>query len=137
MADASPPNHKVCLRLRYKYFTILRNICPTYSGSRDQEDCSSRSPRANSSWDPIWKIHNTKKAWQSGSRGKLASVRPWVQIPVCQEKKEEISFNFYFWVTLKSFLGCEFFKGFLSVCGDNYMLFPLDELMWHIILMIS
>jgi hypothetical protein len=38
---------------------------PSYSGGRDQEDCSSKSPRANSSQDPISKEPITKQGWWS------------------------------------------------------------------------
>jgi hypothetical protein len=34
---------------------------PSYSGGRDQEDCSSRPTQANSSRDPISKIYNIGK----------------------------------------------------------------------------
>jgi hypothetical protein len=34
---------------------------PSYSGDRDQEDCSSKPTQANSSWDPISKKPFTKK----------------------------------------------------------------------------
>jgi hypothetical protein len=41
----------------------VAHICnPSYSGSRDQEDCGSKPARANSSRDPISKIPNTKRA---------------------------------------------------------------------------
>jgi hypothetical protein len=57
---------------------------PSYSESRDQEDCSSKPTLANSSRDPILKIPITKNGWQSGSRW-----RSWVQAPVPQKKKKK------------------------------------------------
>jgi hypothetical protein len=36
---------------------------PSYSGGRDQEDCSSKLAQANSLRVPILKIHNTTKGW--------------------------------------------------------------------------
>jgi hypothetical protein len=50
----------------------------SYSGGRDQEDCSLRSAQANSSQDPI------SKDWWNGSR-----CRPWVQTLVPQKKKKK------------------------------------------------
>jgi hypothetical protein len=42
-------------------WTPLDHAChPSYSRGRDQEDHSSKSAWANSSWDPILKIPNTK-----------------------------------------------------------------------------
>jgi hypothetical protein len=35
---------------------------PSYSGGRDPEDCGLKSSWANSSWEPISKIPNTKRA---------------------------------------------------------------------------
>jgi hypothetical protein len=40
---------------------------PSYSVGRDLEDHGLKSAKANSSPDPILKIPNTKKGWQSGS----------------------------------------------------------------------
>jgi hypothetical protein len=40
---------------------------PSYSGGRDQEDCSSKPAQVNSSQDPISKKTITKKGWWSGS----------------------------------------------------------------------
>jgi hypothetical protein len=34
---------------------------PSYSGDRDQEDCSSKPPWVNSSQDPIWKKNLSQK----------------------------------------------------------------------------
>jgi hypothetical protein len=42
---------------------------PSYSGGRDQEDHGLKPAQENSSQDPILKIPNTKKGWQSGSSG--------------------------------------------------------------------
>jgi hypothetical protein len=43
----------------------------SYSGGTDQEDPGSRPAWANSSGDPILKIPNAKKGWQSDSRGRV------------------------------------------------------------------
>jgi hypothetical protein len=40
---------------------------PSYSGSRDQEDCGSKPTQANSLQDPISKKLITKKGWWSSS----------------------------------------------------------------------
>jgi hypothetical protein len=42
---------------------------PTYCGGRDQEDRGLKPIQANSFKDPISKILNTRKVWQSGSSG--------------------------------------------------------------------
>jgi hypothetical protein len=55
---------------------------PSYSGGRDQKDFVLKPALANSIWDPISKIPNTKNGWQSGSR-----CRPWIQAPVPPKKK--------------------------------------------------
>jgi hypothetical protein len=44
---------------------------PSYSGGRDKEDGGSKPAQANSPEDPILKISNTKKGWQSGSSGRM------------------------------------------------------------------
>jgi hypothetical protein len=44
---------------------------PSYLGGRDQEDPRSRPASANSLRDPILKIPNTKKGWQSSSSGRV------------------------------------------------------------------
>jgi hypothetical protein len=49
----------------------------SYSGSRDQEDHSSKPAWGNSSWDPILKNPSQKYGWWSESRW-----RPWVQAPI-------------------------------------------------------
>jgi hypothetical protein len=41
---------------------------PSYSGDRDQEDCSLKPAWANSSQDLISKTPFTKNGWWSGSR---------------------------------------------------------------------
>jgi hypothetical protein len=42
--------------------TLVVHACnPSYSGSRDQEDCGLKPARANSSRDPTLKIPITKK----------------------------------------------------------------------------
>jgi hypothetical protein len=58
---------------------------PSYSGGRDQEDCSLKPARTNSSGDPILKISITKKDWWSASR-----CGPWVQTPVLHSKQTNI-----------------------------------------------
>jgi hypothetical protein len=45
---------------------VTRACNPSYSGGRDR---GSKPAQANSSGDPVSKISNTKKGWQSGSRG--------------------------------------------------------------------
>jgi hypothetical protein len=40
----------------------LTPVNPSYSGGRDQEDQGSKPAQANSLWDPILKIPNTKRA---------------------------------------------------------------------------
>jgi hypothetical protein len=54
---------------------------PNYSGGRDQEDCSSKSAKANSLRDPISK---KKKGWQSGSR-----CRPCIKKKKYYKKKKK------------------------------------------------
>jgi hypothetical protein len=39
---------------------------PSYWGGRDQVDHNLRPAQANSSWDPVPKIPNTKKNWWTG-----------------------------------------------------------------------
>jgi hypothetical protein len=47
----------------------VANACnPSYSGGRDEEDCSSKPAWANSLGDSISEIPNTKKGWWSGPR---------------------------------------------------------------------
>jgi hypothetical protein len=49
----------------------VAQVCsPSYSGSRDQEDLSSKPAQANSPKDPILKIPSTKQGWWSGSSGR-------------------------------------------------------------------
>jgi hypothetical protein len=62
--------------LLYKGFKIVKlsraseaHTCnPSYSGGRDQEDCSSKPVQENSSRDPISKKPFTRKGWWNGSR---------------------------------------------------------------------
>jgi hypothetical protein len=49
---------------------VARACYPRYSGGRDQEDCDSKTARANGSQDPISKKINIKQDWQSGSSGR-------------------------------------------------------------------
>jgi hypothetical protein len=44
---------------------VAHSFNPSYSGGRDQEDCSSKPVQANSSRDPILKNPTTKN-WASG-----------------------------------------------------------------------
>jgi hypothetical protein len=51
---------------------LVAHICiPSYSGGREQEDCTSKPAWENSSQDPISKIPNTKQGWWSGSSGRV------------------------------------------------------------------
>jgi hypothetical protein len=59
---------------------------PSYSGGRDQDNCSLKSAWANSSQDPISKIPNTKQDWQSGSSGRVPTQQ--VFKPQNQRKKK-------------------------------------------------
>jgi hypothetical protein len=59
------------------------NCSPSYSGGRDQEDCSLKPTWANSLLNSISTKSITKKGMGSGSR-----CRPWVQIPVPQKQKK-------------------------------------------------
>jgi hypothetical protein len=52
----------------------IKNLKPSHTGGRDQEDQGLRPARANSLRDPILKKKITKKSWWSGSR-----CRPCVQ----------------------------------------------------------
>jgi hypothetical protein len=71
---------------RYHQAPVAHAYNPSYSGGRDQEDCSLKPVQANSSWDPILKKSITKKGWWSGSR-----CRPWVQAPVQQQQQQKVS----------------------------------------------
>jgi hypothetical protein len=45
-------------------WALVAHTCnPSYSGGSDQEDRGPKSAQANSSWDPISKIPNTKQVW--------------------------------------------------------------------------
>jgi hypothetical protein len=57
---------------------------PSYSGVRDQEDHRAKPAQANSSWDPTWKMHNTKQGWWSDSSGRMLA---------CLAKYETLSSN--------------------------------------------
>jgi hypothetical protein len=57
---------------------------PSYSGGRDQEDCSSKPAQANSSQDPISKIPNTKK-WAGGVAHGVGSE---FKTQYCKKKKK-------------------------------------------------
>jgi hypothetical protein len=52
----------------YSQAPMTHTCNPSYSGGRDQEECSSKSAWANSFPDPISKNPITKKGWCSGSR---------------------------------------------------------------------
>jgi hypothetical protein len=59
---------------------LVAHTCnPSYSEGKDQEDHGLSPAWANSLREPIMKIPNTKKSWQSGASGKaptcLASAR--------------------------------------------------------------
>jgi hypothetical protein len=58
---------------------LVAHACnPNYLGDRDHENHNSRPAQVNSSPDPMSKILNTKKGWQSGSSSKsvcLTSMR--------------------------------------------------------------
>jgi hypothetical protein len=45
---------------KFSQVPVTHTCNPSFSGSRDQEDCGSKSAWANSSWDPILKILITK-----------------------------------------------------------------------------
>jgi hypothetical protein len=74
----SPSFHKKS----YSLVPVAHACNPSYSGGRQQEDCSSKPAWANSLQDPISKKHFTKKGWWSGSR-----CKPWVQTSVLQKKR--------------------------------------------------
>jgi hypothetical protein len=57
--------------LQYKLWWQIENVCwvlvahacfPSYSGGRDQEDCSSKPPWANGFPDPVSKKPSQKRA---------------------------------------------------------------------------
>jgi hypothetical protein len=50
--------------------SVAHTYNPSYSGGRDQEDCSLKPALANSSQDPILKILNIKKGWWKDSSGR-------------------------------------------------------------------
>jgi hypothetical protein len=49
---------------------VAHTYNPSYSGGRNQEDHGLRTAWAKSSRDPILKIPNNRKDWQSGSSGR-------------------------------------------------------------------
>jgi hypothetical protein len=57
---------------------------PGYSGGRDQEDRCSKPVQANSLWDPILRIPNTKRAG-----GVAQGVGPGFKPLYCKKKKKE------------------------------------------------
>jgi hypothetical protein len=61
---------------------------PSYSGSRDQEDCCLKPALANSLRHYHKKKILHKKGWWSGSR-----CRSWVQAPVLQKNEKKLSEN--------------------------------------------
>jgi hypothetical protein len=73
----------ICLAYSKHSIQVAQACNPSYSGGRDQEDHGSKLAKANSSWDPISKKPITKKGWLSDSR-----CRPWVQVPVLQNKNK-------------------------------------------------
>jgi DNA phosphorothioation-dependent restriction protein DptG len=67
---------------------------PSDSGGRDQEDSGSRPAWANSSWEPISKTPNPKRAVGVAQVIEcLPRVRPWVQTPVPQNKNKNKKCN--------------------------------------------
>jgi hypothetical protein len=69
---------------------VAHECTPSYSGSRDQEDCSSESAWANSSRDPILK-NLTTKYWAGGvAQGEGSEFKP--QYRKKGEKKKEACF---------------------------------------------
>jgi hypothetical protein len=55
---------------------LVAHACnSSYSGGKDQEDCSSKPSQANSSQDPISKILNTKRAGRV-AQGKCPEFKP-------------------------------------------------------------
>jgi hypothetical protein len=55
---------------------VAHTCNPSYSGGRDQEDRGSKPAQANSSWDPISKIPNTKRAG-GVAQGVCSEFKPW------------------------------------------------------------
>jgi hypothetical protein len=53
----------------WSWAPVAQAYNPSYKEVRDQEGHGSQPAWANSSVDPISKIPNTKKGWQSGSSG--------------------------------------------------------------------
>jgi hypothetical protein len=75
------PRHSISLIQKWNtlsknrnYQALVTHACnPTYSGGRNQEDCSSKPAQANSSHNPISKKPFTKKGWWSGQRCRPSS----------------------------------------------------------------
>jgi hypothetical protein len=68
---------------------LVAHACnPSYSGSRDQEDCSSKPAQENSSQDPILK-NNRAGGMTQVVEHCLASLRPWVQTPVSPSPRKK------------------------------------------------
>jgi hypothetical protein len=61
---------------------------PSYSGSREQEDLGSKPARANSSQDPISKIHHKKG--EGGAGGVAQGVGPEFRPQYHKKKKKKI-----------------------------------------------
>jgi hypothetical protein len=57
--------------------SVAHTYNTNYSEGRGQEDYYSKPAWANSSTDPISKISNTKKGWQSGSSGRMLAYQVW------------------------------------------------------------
>jgi hypothetical protein len=95
---------KLLFQIFIKYIMCSRALMThaynsSFLGSRDQEDHSLKTAWANSSWDPILKIPNTKKGWWSGSSGKsLSSKHEVLDSNPNINKKEK---NTCRWVTFK------------------------------------
>jgi hypothetical protein len=53
------------IKLLMRQVLVAHSCNPSYSGGRDQEDCSSKPAQGNSSWDPISKNLLTKN-WAGG-----------------------------------------------------------------------
>jgi hypothetical protein len=62
----------------YKSWVVVVHTCNArYLGGRDQKNCGLKPAQANSSWDPILKIPNTKQDWWSGSSSKVPIKQGW------------------------------------------------------------
>jgi hypothetical protein len=84
---------------------------PSYSGSRDQEDHSSKPAQANSSKDPISKIPNTKKGWWSGLSGKYSAclaMHEGLSSNASTEKKKFLLYSVFKLRSFRTALTCFF-----------------------------